>query len=285
MIKTLWDNGEAFIICCELCELPCCLYFVLEWMNNLLFQGISRLWGDGSGAASSWTIFESQWMQKNLLRSVDDRRQAWGWLLFVCRSDESEHVYELKSWPTKLYGAIRNILRINIWHDSNIVTEYFHYVPANIYLISMISFFFLACLASPCCLPLEISALCFLWSGCKCFVSKLICFKIFQRNGEKYVFLLPIGHRFKRRSRILLEPYNHVDFQFISEIACKEFAMLNYFQKILLKFRKALHYVHGFANNFSTRTFPPPPYNQPRFHDSSIYYTNRIFVRETFFGT
>lgn len=147
MIKTLRDNGEALIICCELCELPCWLYFVLEWMNNLLFQGISRLERWKRSTASSWTTFESQCMQKNLLRSVDDRRQAWGWL-FICSSDESEHVYEeLKSWSTKLYGAIRNILRINIWHDSNIVTEYFHYVPANIYLISMISF--LPRLASP----------------------------------------------------------------------------------------------------------------------------------------
>lgn len=122
----------------------------------------------------------------------------------------------------------------------------------------------------------------FLWSGCKCFVSKLICFKIFQRNGEKYVFLLPIGHRLPGWSRRSLEPKNHVNSQFIFEIVCEEFVMLNYSEKNSIKFRKAVHYVRGFENNFSTRTFPQTPPNQAPFHNSPIYYTNRIFVRETF---
>lgn len=43
-----------------------------------------------------------------------------------------------------------------------------------------------------------------------------------------------------------------------------------------------MHYVRGFENNFSTRTFPQTPPNQAPFHNSPIYYTNSIFVREIF---
>lgn len=127
MQKRSGDNGMiTYPVYFYVLFIPLSLYEELRGMRNSLFQAIVT-------AFCQWTIFE---LNLSLLFSLETSKYILRYKETVLLLWNEETVLII---IVQAFRPIKSISRINIWHNSNIVTKYFHYMSANIYLISMIS--------------------------------------------------------------------------------------------------------------------------------------------------